>query len=163
MMVMKIKQYYRRILALLLLFVFAAPAMAQVVPGEVVSIMTSPPFFISILAGLILVLGFQALLTFTSVASGISLIGNVEEKGKTRGRKHDSNKNASSSEDKTSTGVKVSSAAGIWTVVTMSISLFFASLLAVRLSLVSGNVIGITLGLVIWAAFMLTAMFIEMR
>jgi hypothetical protein len=38
---------------------------------------------------------------------------------------------------------------------TMSLSLFFASFLAVRLSLIPENFIGIILGLVIWAGFLI--------
>src|SRR5690606_21431049 len=54
-------------------------------------------------------------------------------------------------------------AAGGWAMLTAVISLFFASLFAVKLSLVADNAIGITLGLVIWAVFTMTMIYLESK
>jgi len=190
--------------------VFVVPLIAQdevfvsqVVPGY------TPHFFMAILGGVILAIGFQILLTSLSVATGISLIGDVEKKGikaqrekklKAHLRKgqferdeerfarekfvgvHDADEKSAheqakeaqarrdemareeeEDDDSGSVMVAVSSAVGIWTVVTASISLFFATLLAVRLSLVGSMWMGITLGLIIWAAFFATMTYLEIK
>ncbi|MFD2513295.1 EI24 domain-containing protein [Pontibacter locisalis] len=119
-----------------------------------------PRFFICIVAGVLLAIGFQALLTMLSVASGISAIGNIREKAhKPSNNSHSTN----SDSDDTPMVQKISSAFGIWTLVTVTISLFFASLLAVKLSLIGANFVGVTLGLVIWAAFFTTMMYLEVK
>ena len=58
---------------------------------------------------------------------------------------------------------KISSAFGIWTLLTVTVSLFFASFLAVKLSLVGANFVGVTLGLVIWAAFFTSILYLETK
>lgn len=175
----------------------------------------SPHFFMAIIGGVILAIGFQILLTSLSVASGISLVGDVEKKeAKAREEKavdarrrkdhlakdehrfererfvgeHNVNDDTVSAhkqakeaqarrdeaerekereeeedEDSGSIMVTISNALGIWTVVTASISLFFASLLAVRLSLVGSLWVGITLGLIIWAAFFAIMTYLEIK
>jgi hypothetical protein len=114
-------------------------------------------FFMSLLAGLILAIGFQILLTILSVACGVSILGNVEE----RFAAYNAPRSGTASSGNPL--IKISSGIGIWTLVTTSLSLFFASLLAVKISLVASNQIGLTLGLVIWAAFFITMMYFEMR
>lgn len=148
----------------------------------------TPHFFMAVVGGVILAIGFQLLLTSLSVASGISLVGNVEEaftpsEEEKRERSREGEKEAvtrepteggaktlsreredeEASEEGTSPIVKISNAIGAWTVVTASISLFFASLLAVRLTLVGTVWMGITLGLIIWAAFFATMAYLEIR
>lgn len=175
----------------------------------------TPHFFMAVIGGVILAIGFQILLTSLSVASGISMAGNVEKKAdQSREQKrreqqsredkfeHDEQRlteerkvgahnvnyehtspheqalqaearrdetrrqqRAADAEDDNSSPVmvKISRAIGIWTVVTASISLFFASLLAVRLSLVGTVWMGVTLGLIIWAAFFATMTYLEIR
>lgn len=119
-----------------------------------------PGFFIAIVAGVLLAIGFQALLTTLSVASGISAIGNIQKKAHKSSNNKDKNSHSS---DSTPVIKKVSSAFGVWTMITVSISLFFASLLAVKLSFVGANFVGLTLGLVIWAAFFTTVLYLEMK
>lgn len=131
--------------------------------GQVVTTYT-PHFFIAVIGGVILAMGFQILLTSLSVASGISLVGNVEKKfGGSAGEEDEKEAEADEEEGGASPIVKISNAIGVWTVVTVSISLFFASLLAVRLTLVGTVWMGITLGLIIWAAFFATMAYLEIR
>ncbi|MDF9798423.1 uncharacterized membrane protein YciS (DUF1049 family) [Catalinimonas alkaloidigena] len=132
---------------------------AQVSP-MVTDVIATPQFFISLLAGVLLAVGFQVLLSALSVAAGISAIGNIQKKANKSSSDSDKNK---SSSDSTSTGVKISSGLGAWTMITVSIALFCASLLAVKLSLIGNAIIGITLGLVIWAAFFTTMAYLEVK
>ncbi len=184
-------------------------AVSQLIPEY------SPHFFMAVIGGVILAIGFQILLTSLSVASGISMVGDVEEKAADARRekareaqsrrdkfRHDEERfererfvgehnvnyettspheqalqaearrdrtrmeqEAADAEDEDSGSVivKISNAIGIWTVVTASLSLFFASLLAVRLSLVGTVWMGITLGLIIWAAFFATMTYLELK
>jgi len=112
-------------------------------------------YFMAVLAGVLLAIGFQFLLTVLSAASGISLIGNIPE------RVHAAEDNESIQENHRL--IKITSGIGIWTLITTCLSLFFASILAVKLTLIDSDQIGAVLGLVIWAAFFLTMLYVEMR
>jgi hypothetical protein len=115
----------------------------------------TPQFVMAIVAGILLALGFQVVLTLLSVASGVSFVGNLE--------KPVSPKSSKPAEQAVPLLVKISSGAGIWTIATASISLFFATLLAVKLSLLNNAIAGATLGLVIWAAFFIIMVYLEIR
>lgn len=142
--------------------VHAAAAQAETGVAEVAD--NIPQFFICLVAGVLLAIGFQALLTTLSVASGVSLIGNIEDKANHAREDADRDTHDThSKENQTPVLVKISSAAGIWSVLTVSISLFFASLLAVKLSLIGNDILGVTLGLVIWAAFFTAMMYLEIK
>ncbi len=133
---------------------------AQVAPA-LLDVVATPQFFVSLLAGILLAIGFQVLLTALSVAAGISAVGNIQKKANKPSNKDKSNDSSSGSS--TPMGVKISSGLGAWTMITVSIALFFASLLAVKLSLIGNVIIGITLGLVIWAAFFTAMAYLEIR
>ena len=140
----------------------ARSAYAQTVAeADLVDVIATPQFFISLLAGVLLAIGFQVLLTSLSVAIGISAIGNIEEKTNSKSSK--SHSHSDDADDKGNIGVKISSAVGVFTLLTTSIVLFCASLLAVKLSLVANVMIGITLGLVIWAAFFTLMAYLEIK
>ena len=104
----------------------------------------SPQFFITVIAGVILALGFQFILTALSVAAGITAIGDVkksyvENKNHTTG-KHDFKDNGNQEEENTSsvsTGKMVTTGFGIWSTLTVAISLFGATAFAMNLSLVA--------------------------
>jgi hypothetical protein len=57
----------------------------------------------------------------------------------------------------------VSSAFGIWTLITATIALFFASWLAAELSLTASATVGAVIGLVIWGLFYVAMMTIEVN
>lgn len=189
------------------LFLVAAAALSTPLAAQqevaIPQVMTTPHFFIAIIGGVILAIGFHILLTSLSVASGISLVGNVEKKSEAHdrekaakrarelekephekhervkatvetrepGRQEDEGRWRASAdvfegeeeEEGTSPMLKMSNAIGVWTVITASLSLFFASLLAVRLTLVGTVWMGITLGLIIWAAFFALMTYLELR
>ncbi|MGB3587144.1 MAG: hypothetical protein WBA23_11420 [Tunicatimonas sp.] len=137
----------------------SSSSIAQDVDLPLTDVVATPQFFVSILAGVLLAIGFQVLLTSLSVAIGFSAIGNVEKQAN-----ESSNSNSSDSSDSsTPLGVKISSGVGIWTLITSSIALFFATLLAVKLSLIGNVLTGITLGLVIWATFFTVLAYLESK
>ncbi|MBL1178069.1 MFS transporter [Pantanalinema sp. GBBB05] len=107
-------------------------------PEQAALFFSGPRFFVALVAGLVLAFGFQLLLTNLSVAAGISYLG------------------AKSDSDDSSDGSgirKIGTAIGIWTLVTVSIALFAACLLAVKLSLINNVVLGGIVGLVIWGTY----------
>lgn len=148
-----------RLLATLLLLSSLTSALAQDT-AVFTTVITSPQFFISLLAGILLAIGFQVLLTALSVAMGVSAVGNIRDKVNSRSDRDSHN---SEDTDDTPMMVKLSSGLGVWTTVTASIALFSASALAVSLSLPSTPFAGIILGLVIWAAFFTVMAYLEVR
>ncbi len=116
-------------------------------------------FFISVIAGVLLAVGFQLLLTSISVAGGITAAGDIREKAHSSSGSSDDGDDG----DGMNVGQKISTGLGVWTLITTSISLFFASLLAVKLGLIGANFIGATLGLVIWAAFFMLITYLEIN
>ena len=123
-------------------------------------VVATPQFFVSLLAGLLLAIGFQVLLTALSVAIGVTAIGNVQHKANKASSDHDK---SDSDDSDTPVGVMISSGVGLWTLVTASIALFFAAMLAVKLSLIGNAAIGVTLGLVVWAAFFTVLAYLEIK
>lgn len=197
---MKIGRSIKTLTAGCLALWIGAPCVFAQAGVESVGVAYSPHFFIAVIGGVILAIGFQILLTSLSVASGISLVGNVEKKAekhwheqekeradqlkaepggqweydqatvRTREPEHRDESATQAvvheTEEEEKGGspmVKLSRAVGIWTVITASLSLFFASLLAVRLTVVGTVWMGITLGLIIWAAFFALMTYLELR
>lgn len=121
-------------------------------------------FLISVIAGVLLAFAFHFLLTNLAVASGITAVGNVQDKfnDSRYSSSHSDNEDTRDSDD-TPTGVKISSGVGLYLVLTMTISLFFASLIAVKLTLTADNTIGFTVGLVIWAGYLLLVLYAESK
>jgi hypothetical protein len=112
-------------------------------PEEAALIFSGPQFFIALISGLVLAFGFQLLLTNLSVAAGISYVGHHSSSGSSSGGG--------------STGKKISTAFGVWTLITVSLAIFFACLLAVKLSLYNSILLGSITGLVIWGTYFLPA------
>jgi hypothetical protein len=123
-------------------------------------VVATPQFFVSLLAGVLLAIGFQVLLTALSVAIGISAVGNIQHQANHPSHDRDKDNDKSGGSD-TPLGVKISSGLGLFTLITSSIALFFAAMLAVKLSLIGNAAIGVTLGLVIWAAFFTALAYLE--
>ena len=143
-----------------------ATATAQMVvfptaPGETVgSLLGAGQFFVALLSGLTLAMAFQLLLTNLSAAAGLSAV-HVPEPGR---RSADTGSSASLREtsDKIHGTIrKVGAGFGIWTIVTVSVSLFFASWLAVKLSGAGSAAGGALLGLTIWGVFYILATSLE--
>lgn len=112
------------------------PGRGVTTPEEAALIFSGPQFFIALLSGLILTFGFQLLLTNLSVAAGLSYVGN-----------------SSSGSSSGGGGKKISTAFGVWTLITVSLALFFACFLAVKLSLYNSVMLGGITGLVVWGLY----------
>lgn len=109
-------------------------------PEEAALIFSGPQFFIALLSGIVLTFGFHLLLTNLSVAAGISYLGH-------------SSSSSSSSHSGSSGGSKIGTAFGLWTLITVSLALFCACFLAVKLSLYNSLTLGAITGLVVWGTY----------
>lgn len=154
------RTHMNKLLFFALIFLSSIAAYGQ--DGAILVNRATGSFFIAIAAGIILAFAFQFLLANLAVALGISAIGDISEMGH-KNKKPDSGSSSSDETDSTPTGVKISTAAGVFMLVTLSVSLFFASLIAVKLSLISSNLIGFTLGMVIWAGTLLLAVYFDSK
>ena len=136
----------------LLLPLMQIPDPIVVDPTERASyIFSGPQFFIALIAGLVLAFAFQLLLTNLSVATGVSALDF---------KPSSSSKNSSSQHDQSNGGIgstvrKISTAMGLWTLITVTIAIFFACLLAVNLAAIPEEdpIMGTIIALVIWGAF----------
>ncbi|MGB7444562.1 MAG: MFS transporter [Coleofasciculaceae cyanobacterium] len=106
-------------------------------------IFSGPQFFAALIAGVVLAFAFQLLLTNLGVAVGISATG---------GSSSSSHQNQES-DSLGQTISKIGLALGLGTLISVTITLFFASLLAVKLSLLVAPGLGAIIGLVIWATY----------
>lgn len=147
---------------LLTLFLFQSATVFAQDTGILVNRATGS-FFIAIVSGIILAFAFQFLLANLAVALGITAIGDIREKGNNSRNTGSGSSSSSDDKDSTPVGVKISTGAGIFMLVTLSLSLFFASLIAVKLSLLTSNLIGFTLGMVIWAATLLLGVYLDSK
>ena len=121
-----------------------APSATDIDTAEKAALVFSgPKFFTALISGVLLAFGFQLLLTNLSVAAGISYLG--------RSSHADSDKN--DEEGFGGTIRKISTGVGIWTLVTVTLALFIACFLAVKLSLFDQWWFGAIVGLVIWATY----------
>ncbi len=107
---------------------------------QTVALFSAPQFLVALIAGVLMAFAFQLLLTNFSVAFGISALGG-------------SSNNSDESESLGSTIRKIETAVGLWTLITVSIALFIACFLAVKLSLVSSAVLGAITAIVIWSTY----------
>jgi hypothetical protein len=133
----------------------------------------TPHFFIAVIAGVVLAMGFQFILTALSVAAGITAVGDIKKmyvKGKYNPNRkdnlHDTEHDLSKDDDDDDgmdTGTMITTGFGAWSVITTIISLFGATALAINLALVASPVIAITLGLVIWATFFILLFYLESK
>ncbi|NJR37562.1 MAG: MFS transporter [Leptolyngbyaceae cyanobacterium CSU_1_4] len=125
-----------------------------VAPNAATFVFSSPQFFIALISGIVLAFGFQLLLTNLSVAAGISYLGNWSKPNE-RLHNHSDRHSAQHSHDDNSSnsGNKIRLAAGLWTVISVSLALFLACFLAVKLTLIQSALLGAIIGLVIWGAY----------
>ncbi len=119
------------------------------VPAEsgVVAPASGPHFFFALVAGIILAVAFQLLLTTLTAAAGITSLGPIRERGTPGHTRSESPRGIIKTVRTFSTDF------GIWALLTASIALFFSSWLAVEMSLTGSVLIGTALGLVIWGVF----------
>lgn len=114
-------------------------------PEKAALALSGPKFFVALVAGVVMAFAFQFVLTNLGVALGISMAGG-------------SSSHSDSHKDSDSLGGtirKIGTALGLGTLVSVTVALFFASLFAVKLSLIQSAGLGAIVGLVIWAAYFL--------
>ncbi|MUL36720.1 hypothetical protein [Gloeocapsopsis dulcis] len=105
-------------------------------PEEASVLFSGPQFLVALVAGVVMAFAFQLLLTNFSVAFGISSLGGGDADEPDLG------------------GIrKIGGKVGLWTLTTVTIALFVACFLAVKLSLVESSALGAIIGVVIWATF----------
>ncbi len=110
-------------------------------PERVSVVFSSPKFFVAFLAGTLMALAFQLLLTNFSVAAGISSWEiDADDDGDRWGSLGHKIR-------------KVEAKVGFWALITATISLFAACFLAVKLSLIQSALFGAIIGVVIWSTF----------
>ncbi|MDZ8225482.1 MFS transporter [Nostoc sp. ChiVER01] len=119
-----------------------APIIAQesLTPEEASVLFSGPKFLVALLAGVLMAFAFQLLLTNFSVAVGISsweIDSDSDDESESLGSKIRS----------------VQTKIGVWALLTVSIALFIASFLAVKLSLIESESLGSIIGVVIWATY----------
>lgn len=158
----------KRLLTFSSLFLASIKGFATTNQVEVDTSIINSQFFVAIIAGVLLALIFQVLLTALSVAMGITMIGNVKQSYVDSKVKPNSNNNDDYSysqdyDSGTPTGVKISSAFGIWSLLTTALSLFGACALALNLSFFGSVASNITVALVIWALFFLILFYLETK
>ena len=102
-------------------------------------------FLVTMLSGVILAFGFQLLLTNLSMAAGVSYVAHSGSS--------DSSSSSDSSDSSGSPIKTISLAFGLWTLITVSLALFFACWLAVRLTIYTDPWSAAITGLVIWATY----------
>lgn len=121
------------------------------------TVVASSNFWLAIVVGVILAVSFELILTHLSVAAGISAVGPFDQ----RGREEPSHEEPRGRGGVMSKVRKGSSLFGVWTLVTATISLFFASWLAVELANTVDAFRGLVLGLAIWALFYIAMTVLE--
>ncbi|MDN3724142.1 hypothetical protein QRD02_07090 [Aequorivita sp. SDUM287046] len=132
-----------------------------------------PRYAMIIIAGVILALIFQIIFVVLSVSLGISAIGDFRKKfvkasnhtGDNVGEKL--RKEYEFSQDYNNhgpgMGENISTAFGVWSMITTSLALLFGTMLALNLATVSTFGINVTLALVIWAIFFLILFYLEIK
>ncbi|MCU7556030.1 hypothetical protein OCL06_15675 [Alteromonas sp. ASW11-19] len=130
-------------------------AVAQTQSTAVVSL--SGHFFISVLAGVVIALAIQFLLSNLAVALGITATGDL------RDAEFSSSSSDNSSSKVGAAGTKVTSGLGIFNTLTMSISLFAGTWLALDLAHATTFLNGAITGLVVWALFFIVCLYIDVK
>ncbi|MBE9199189.1 MULTISPECIES: MFS transporter [unclassified Nodularia (in: cyanobacteria)] len=109
------------------------------IPEQVSLVFSGNKFIVALLAGTLMALAFQFLLTNFSLAVGILSLGN----------------DGAGSESSTWSGTirRVETKISFWALITISMALFIACFLAVKLSLIESMLLGAIMGVVIWSTY----------
>lgn len=117
-------------------------------PEEASALFSGPQFFAALLSGLILAFGFQMLLTNLSVAIGASVLSATS--------------GSSDSSDGSGMPIRtITVGAGLWTLISVTVALFAACFLAIKMGLFTSELLGATTGLVIWALYFSTLVWVS--
>jgi hypothetical protein len=126
-------------------------------------------FVIAILVSTILAYGFHFMVSLLSLATGISLTPNLKKaaaKAKADSMKrNDRTINLEEDDDDDDSGVNsivITSAVGLWTLLSSSIALFLATWLGISL-VPSSPAVGVIAGLTVWALFFFSITYLEFK
>jgi hypothetical protein len=162
------KDVMKKYIWMMLLFILPSGILfaQQALEGGAMTIIPNAGHYIvAIIAGFVLAVAFQLILTNLSVAAGLEAAATVTNPDKAR-RSSGAGTRSSDEGESNTIGENVrmiSSTFGIWTLVTATVSLFFASWLAAELSLTTSVTVGAVIGLVIWGLFYVAMMTIEVN
>ncbi|QJR81608.1 hypothetical protein CA267_012930 [Alteromonas pelagimontana] len=137
---------------------FSPAVFAQV--GAESDISLSGHFFTSVLAGVVIAIGIQFLLSNLAIAMGITAIGDVRDR---EGNDHHHSSDSSKHSTPGSTSSKILSGLGIFTTLTMTISLFAATWLALDLADGPSPLNGAVTGMAIWALFFIISLYFDIK
>ncbi|KAI9131981.1 MFS transporter [Acaryochloris sp. CCMEE 5410] len=125
-----------------LLIAQLSPETTAETAAEAAFVFSGPQFIVTIISGVLLAFGFQMLLTNLSVATGVSYLS------------FQAGSSSNSSDEGGLSLRTITLGMGLWTLVSVTIALFAACLLAIKLSLLQENILlGAIIGLVIWATY----------
>ncbi|MBI3804687.1 MAG: hypothetical protein HY282_13095 [Nitrospirae bacterium] len=140
--------------------VYAQDAAVAVTPGGAAVLFSGPHFFAALLVGIALAVAFQLALTHLSVAAGVTALGPVD-----RPETNDPKKSKKMEKDESgvmASARKITTGYGLWSLITASLALFFASWLAVEISLTASAALGAIIGLTIWGLFYLAMTYLQL-
>lgn len=137
------------------LFPLAASAQ-EVVAAQASPVLGGSQFLVAVVAGIVLAAAFTTVLTCLSVAAGLNVAGRATSPEDSRGSSPQGGSSSLQGRART-----VGLGFSLWALFTSSISLFFASWLAVRLAQAPTETAGALLGLVIWGVFFVAFMVFE--
>jgi hypothetical protein len=116
-------------------------------PEQAALVFSGPRFFMALISGIVLAIAVQLVLTNLAVALGISVIGQGS------GSHSQSDSQTEEAGSLGGTISKIGTLVGLGTLISVSVALFIACFLAVKLSLLTSAGLGAIVGLVIWAAY----------
>lgn len=141
-----------------------------VAPTTTVVDPVQPYFIAAMIAGVLLALGFQLLLTTLSAAIGISMAGRLDETSGDSSPSDGSDGDSHYRDGQPARGPlpmvrKINHAFGAWATITASLACFFAAWMAVAMTGLEGGIVpllpAIATGLAIWALFLVLLMALE--
>jgi CHASE3 domain sensor protein len=150
---MKLESKYKYGLMILFLVSTICVSAQDRVVGDENSVLIANPgqFFVALVCGIILAMAFQLLLTNLAVAIGLNMVDVEGENQPEKKEKEGVGKKAR----------KVTTAFGLWTIITASIALFCASWLAAEISQTINIIGGVIVGLIIWGLFYISMVTFE--
>ena len=127
---------------------------------EIAPIINTPQILVAIVAGVLMAIAFQLLLTNLGIAIGVTLLG-VKWLKKSETKDTEDAKEAEEQPEKGNTARTIGVTAGFGILVSINFVLFVACFLAGKLSLVASPFVGGIVGVVIWAAYLLLLLWLS--
>ena len=157
--------YIKYLLGSILLFVSSSALAQEVLVTEHIF---NENFFATVIAGVILALCIQFILTALSVAVGITSMGDLKqqfvESSHSITKSGEPNERGEAFDEvETPAAVKVTTGFGVWSVLTTCVALFVSTTIALNLAGVTTQAAVIATSLVIWGLFFIILFFFEAK